>query len=103
MVGIAPLFIAPTHPSPLPEGEGMPTAGLKRWLRYVPPEADVSAVMHPARLGLLDQREDVAPMNRRWRSDMPKAQFAATSGVRILPIKSPSGIEDLDAIAGRDV
>ena len=32
-------------------------------------------------------------MNRRCRSDMPNEQLAATSGVKILPIISPSGLK----------
>ena len=47
----------------------------------------------PCALRSIDHSEDVAPMNRRCRSDMPKEQFAATSGVRILPIMLPSGLK----------
>ena len=41
----------------------------------------------------MDHREEVAPMNNLCRSDIPNEQFAATSGVRILPIRSPAGLK----------
>ena len=63
----------------------------------------LTLIYAPLAFKSMDQSDEVAPMNNRCPSDMPKEQFAATSGVKILPIKSPVGIKDLDTIARRDV